>query len=210
MTKTTAPKAPRLTKAQKLAQAQNLDAAQRELDVRNAEGEDVSALSVNPETLVIETAAPKAPRLTKAQRLAAIELETQAIEAAQAAEKGEEYVPPVIVNPVTLEVSTIAVATPEDEAQGTTLDAAMTAVVKTKTMKVVKTVKTGVGAQILALIAQGELTNKEIVAKVLADNPMRKTSYACVAWYQSQVRAGKIDLPTVTEETEETDETSEE
>ena len=78
-----------------------------------------------------------------------------------------------------------------------TLDQAMTSLVTTKVMKKVKTVKTGVGQQILLLLAQGELSNKEIVAKVLEDNPMRKTTYACVAWYQSQVRAGKIDLPEV-------------
>lgn len=70
-----------------------------------------------------------------------------------------------------------------------------------KPMKIVKTKKTGVGDQILMLIAEGMLTNKEIVAKVLADNPDRKTTYACVAWYKSQVKAGKIDLPVV--ETEE-------
>jgi len=66
---------------------------------------------------------------------------------------------------------------------------------KVKSMKVVKTVKTGVGVQILQHIADGVLSNKEIVAKVLEDNPLRKTTYACVAWYQSQVKAGKIDLP---------------
>ena len=77
------------------------------------------------------------------------------------------------------------------------LDQAMTSLVTAKTMKKVKTVKTGVGQQILLLLAQGELSNKEIVAKVLEDNPARKTTYACVAWYQSQVRAGKIDLPEV-------------
>ena len=87
-----------------------------------------------------------------------------------------------------------------------TLDEVMANVVKTKTMKKVKTVKTGVGAQILFLIAQGHLSNKEIVAKVIEDNPMRKTTDACVAWYQSQVRAGKIDLPEVTEESEESNE----
>jgi len=64
-----------------------------------------------------------------------------------------------------------------------------------KPMRVVKTVKTGVGQQILQLLADGVLSNKEIVAKVLEDNPLRKTTYACVAWYQSQVKAGKIDLP---------------
>ena len=66
-----------------------------------------------------------------------------------------------------------------------------------KPMKKVKTVKTGVGYEILTLIAQGELSNKEIVEMVLAANPLRKTTYACVAWYKSQVAAGKIDLPKV-------------
>lgn len=160
MTKTTTPKAPRLTKAQKQAQAQNLDVAQRELDARNAEGEDVSALRVNPETLAIEPTE----------------------------------------------------ATPEDTPEDTwvdpvkwvdetpTIDQAMAQMPKVKSMKIVKTVKTGVGAQILQHIADGVLSNKEIVAKVLEDNPLRKTTYACVAWYQSQVKAGKIDLPKPLEE----------
>ncbi len=68
-----------------------------------------------------------------------------------------------------------------------------------KPMKKVKTVKTGVGYEILTLIAQGELSNKEIVEMVLQANPLRKTTYACVAWYKSQVAAGKIDLPTITQ-----------
>ena len=73
-----------------------------------------------------------------------------------------------------------------------------------KPMKKVKTVKTGVGYEILTFIAQGELSNKEIVEMVLAANPLRKTTYACVAWYKSQVAAGKIDLPIIetAEETE--------
>ena len=76
-----------------------------------------------------------------------------------------------------------------------TVDQIMNAMVTTKTFKTVKTVKTGVGKQILQLISDGVLSNKEIVAKVLVDNPLRKTTYACVAWYKSQVSAGKIDLP---------------
>ena len=144
--------------------------------------------------LMTKTIAPKAPRLTKAQKLAKIELETQAIEAQQAEERGETYVPPVEVNPETLEVVTAVTVGAEVEA---TLDQAMTNLVTTKPMKKVKTVKTGVGAQILQLIAEGVLSNKEIVAKVLEDNPLRKTTYACVAWYKSQVSAGKIDLPEV-------------
>ena len=78
------------------------------------------------------------------------------------------------------------------------LGQAMTNLVTVKSMKIVKTVKTvktGVGKQILQHIADGVLSNKEIVAQVLADNPMRKTTYACVAWYKSQVAAGKINLP---------------
>jgi hypothetical protein len=137
----------------------------------------------------------KTPRLTKAQKLVAIELETQAIEAQQATERGEDYTPPVEVNPETLEV--VTETTPID------LGTAIANVITTKTMKKAKTVKTGVGSQILFLIAQGELSNKEIVAKVLEDNPLRKTTYACVAWYQSQVKAGKIDLPAVEVNTEE-------
>ena len=161
-----------------------------------------------------KTIAPKAPRLTKAQKLAQIELETQAIEMAQAQERGEEYIPPVEVNAETLEivggeVPVDAIIPADLTTEGIDLGQAMMNVVHTKTHKVVKTVKTGVGSQILFLIAQGELSNKEIVAKVLEDNPMRKTTYACVAWYQSQVKAGKIDLPVI-EETMGEEATSEE
>jgi len=64
-----------------------------------------------------------------------------------------------------------------------------------------KTVKTGVGKEILRLIAENKLTNKEIVTKVLSDNPERRTTYSCVAWYRSKVRSGQIDLPKVELET---------
>lgn len=151
-----------------------------------------------------KTTTPKAPRMTKAEKLAKIELETLAIEAQIAAEKATNL--PALTAETILERAEIVQQAADAE---TTLEQAMKAVVTTKTMKVVKTVKTvktGVGAQILFLIAQGELSNKEIVAKVLEDNPLRKTTYACVAWYKSQVAAGKIDLPQVTEEAEETTE----
>lgn len=130
-------------------------------------------------------------RLTKAQKLA---LETLL---------------PEIIAPETIPETIVPETIPETERVDPTkwieptLDEVMTSLVKTKTMKKVKTVKTGVGSQILFLIAQGHLSNKEIVAKVLEDNPLRKTTYACVAWYQSQVKAGKIDLPQVEEESEE-------
>ena len=87
-----------------------------------------------------------------------------------------------------------------DQTIDQTIDQAMSAMVTTKTFNKVKTVKTGVGKQILQLISDGVLSNKEIVAKVLVDNPLRKTTYACVAWYKSQVSAGKIDLPKPREE----------
>ena len=154
--------------------------------------------------LMTKTTKPKAPRLTKAQKLAQIELETQAIEAQQAQEAGLEYTPPVEVNPETLEIVGGEITVdPIVPAEAMDLGQAMTNLVTTKTIKTVKTVKTGVGSQILFLIAQGELSNKEILAKVLEDNPLRKTSYACVAWYQSQVKAGKIDLPKVEDVTSE-------
>ena len=140
-----------------------------------------------------KTTAPKAPRLTKAEKLAKIELETLAIEAQIAAEKSAaetahelEIVKEVVEQSGFTDELYVPVA---------------------KTMKKVKTVKTGVGAQILQLIADGVLSNKEIVAKVLEDNPLRQTTYACVAWYKSQVAAGKIDLPEAQEEVmEETEE----
>lgn len=161
-----------MTKISK-AHARNLDAAQRELDSRNAEGEDVSHLLVDEATAAIMVAKPK--RMTKAEKLAKIELETLAIEAQIAAEKAAQE--------------------PKVETVGAEVDELY--VPLAKPMKKVKTVKTGVGAQILYLIAEGVLSNKEIVAKVLEDNPLRKTTYACVAWYKSQVAAGKIDLPEV-------------
>jgi len=140
-----------------------------------------------------KTTAPKAPRLTKAEKLAKIELETLAIEAQIAAEKSAAET-----------AYELAIVKEVVEQSGFTDELYVPV---TKTMKKVKTVKTGVGAQILQLITDGVLSNKEIVAKVLEDNPLRQTTYACVAWYKSQVAAGKIDLPEAQEEVmEETEE----
>lgn len=182
-----------------------------------------------------KTTTPKAPRMTKAEKLAKIELETQAVEAQIAAEKAaaQEATP---AKPEALAAASVAVVRATEalakatEAEQRAADRRETErrakeeqraadrrevdrreveadesfnelyVSLAKPMKVVKTVKTGVGAQILQLIADGVLSNKEIVAKVLEDNPARKTSYACVAWYKSQVKAGKIDLPAAQEE----------
>ena len=132
--------------------------------------------------------------VTKAKAKAAqIEDETQTIEAQIAAEK---LPMPALTAATMLERAEIAQHNAEVDELYVPL---------VKPMKKVKTVKTGVGAQILYLIAEGVLSNKEIVAKVLEDNPLRKTTYACVAWYKSQVAAGKIDLPEVTGNPEEFD-----
>lgn len=168
MTKTTAPKAPRLTKAQKLAQAQ----AQALFDAPAIVNETVE----QTEALVEATMPIVQGSLDEA-------LTTEAIEQIAEAMPEDTWVDPIKW---------------VDETPS--LNQVMTTMAKTKVHKVVKTVKTGVGQQILQHIADGILTNKEIVAKVLEDNPLRKTTYACVAWYQSQVKAGKIDLPKPVEE----------
>jgi hypothetical protein len=108
---------------------------------------------------------------------------------------------PALTTDNMLERAEIAQANAEVDSTPTEVDSLYVPIVKP--MKKVKTVKTGVGYEILTLIAQGELSNKEIVEMVLAANPLRKTTYACVAWYKSQVAAGKIDLPVITP-TEET------
>ena len=102
---------------------------------------------------------------------------------------------PILTTDNMLERAEIAQANAEVDSTPTEVDSLYVPIVKP--MKKVKTVKTGVGYEILTLIAQGELSNKEIVETVLAANPLRKTTYACVAWYKSQVAAGKIDLPKV-------------
>ena len=50
------------------------------------------------------------------------------------------------------------------------------------------TIVTGVGSEIKTLISEGKMSNKEILAEVLRRNPARKTTYACVAWYQTEMR----------------------
>jgi hypothetical protein len=138
----------------------------------------------------------KTAKITKAQRLA---LEAQAFDTgmeliAQGSLDNPVEVPEVTQPEVTetiAEATTIAPVAPEVDELYIPIK---------KPMKKVRTVKTGVGAQILQHIADGVLSNKEIVTRVLEDNPLRKTTYACVAWYQSQVKAGKIDLPEAIEE----------
>lgn len=164
-----------------------------------------------------KTTTPKAPRLTKAQKLAQAQalfdapaIANETVEQTEAlAQATMPIVQSSLDEALTPEViEQVAAAMPEDTwvdpikwvDETPTIDQAMAMMPKVKSMKIVKTVKTGVGQQILQHIADGVLTNKEIVAKVLEDNPLRKTTYACVAWYQSQVKAGKIDLPKPLEE----------
>lgn len=58
----------------------------------------------------------------------------------------------------------------------------------------VKTVVTGVGSRIVELIREGKLDNKAILAQVRAEHPMRKTTYACVAWYQSKLKKDALEV----------------
>ena len=60
-----------------------------------------------------------------------------------------------------------------------------------KTSKIVKTVKTGVGLRVRELLATNNYTSKEIVEIVNEENPLRKTTYACVAWYKNDMKKVK-------------------
>lgn len=55
-------------------------------------------------------------------------------------------------------------------------------------MKKVKTVVTGVGSRIKELIKTTNLSNQQILEIVRKEHPLRQTTYACVAWYQSDLR----------------------
>ena len=60
-----------------------------------------------------------------------------------------------------------------------------------KQHKVVKTFNTGVGQRVKALLEEGQLTSKEIVELVNQENSLRKTTYACVAWYKNDMKKNK-------------------
>jgi len=66
-----------------------------------------------------------------------------------------------------------------------------------KQIKIVKTIKTGVGARVVELLTEGKLTSKEIVALVNEENPLRKTTYACVAWYKNDMKKKAKTVETV-------------
>lgn len=62
----------------------------------------------------------------------------------------------------------------------------------------VKTKKVGIGSTIIEMIlAQPELSNKDILDKVLEKFKEAKTSYACIAWYKSDLRKKGLIGPRV-------------
>ena len=54
-------------------------------------------------------------------------------------------------------------------------------------MKVVKTVVTGVGSRVRELVKEGK-SNNEILEIVRKENPLRKTTYSCIAWYKNDIK----------------------
>lgn len=66
--------------------------------------------------------------------------------------------------------------------------------VKTEEVKVeVKAPRVTIASQIIAKIMEGGKTNEQILKEVKESNPTCKTTYACIAWYQSKLRKeGKI------------------
>ena len=67
-------------------------------------------------------------------------------------------------------------------------------------MKKVKTEVTGVGSRIIELIKEGKLSNKEILEVVRSENPVRKTTYSCVAWYQSKLKKESLEVDTTSQD----------
>ena len=65
-------------------------------------------------------------------------------------------------------------------------------------VKEVKAKKVGIGSTIIEMIlAQPELSNKDILDKVLEKFKDAKTSYACIAWYKSDLRKKGLIGPRV-------------
>lgn len=62
-------------------------------------------------------------------------------------------------------------------------------------MKIVKTVITGVGSRAKELILTTSLTNNEILEIVRKEHPLRKTTYACIAWYRNDLKKNPPEVP---------------
>jgi len=74
--------------------------------------------------------------------------------------------------------------------------------VSTPVVEEVKVKKVGIGSRIIEMIlAHPEMTNKEILDKILAldlsKDKNRPTSYACIAWYKSDLRKKGLIGPRV-------------
>jgi hypothetical protein len=70
--------------------------------------------------------------------------------------------------------------------------------VSTPVVEEVKTKKVGIGSTIIEMIlAHPELSNKDILDKVLEKFKEAKTSYACIAWYKSDLRKKGLIGPRV-------------
>jgi hypothetical protein len=70
--------------------------------------------------------------------------------------------------------------------------------VSTPVVEEVKVKKVGIGSTIIEMIlAQPELSNKDILDKVLEKFKEAKTSYACIAWYKSDLRKKGLIGPRV-------------
>ena len=54
-------------------------------------------------------------------------------------------------------------------------------------MKIVKTVVMGVGSRVRELVNEGK-SNNEILEIVRKENPLRKTTYSCIAWYKNDIK----------------------
>lgn len=73
-----------------------------------------------------------------------------------------------------------------------------TPIVEVVEAAVVKAPKVGIGSTIIEMILkEPTLTNKEILDKVLAKFEAAKTSYACIAWYKSDLRKKGLIGPRV-------------
>ena len=75
-------------------------------------------------------------------------------------------------------------------------------VVEVKIDATVKTPKAGVGSFCVDKILNTNWTNMEILDAVKSTFPTAKTSYACVAWYRSDLRSKGLIGPRVTKKVE--------
>ena len=63
-------------------------------------------------------------------------------------------------------------------------------------MKIVKTTVTNVGSRVKELIKETKLSNNEILELVRKENPLRKTTYSCIAWYRNDIKKSQALVDT--------------